>query len=114
MVDIDGKYTYSQVLTVKNTCGEQSDFTWIAAPNPVRSSGTLQLNLNNYINSNEPLKVLLTDMLGLPRLLTTLTVPAQATYYSTAIKLPALAPGNYALIIRNKDITDSKRVTIIN
>ena len=114
MVDIDGKYTYSQVLTVKNTCGEQSNFTWIAAPNPIRSSGTLQLNLNNYINSNEPLKVQLTDMMGLPRILTTLTVPAQATLYSTSVKLPAVAPGTYTLTIRNRDITNSKRVTIIN
>lgn len=110
MVDIDGSFTYSSVLSIRNACGE-NNFKWAVAPNPVRSSGRLQLDISNYSGSSTPLKVMLTDMNGKTIQLASANIPKSVAYH-TSLDLPALAAGTYVISISNEKVNESKTIII--
>jgi hypothetical protein len=111
MIDIDGSYTYSAVLPVKNACRLNNNFTWAVTPNPVRSFGNLQLDLANYTGSTSPLKVKLTDMQGKTIMLGSLNIPSSVAYH-TGLDLPALTAGVYIVNISNENFRESKTIMI--
>jgi hypothetical protein len=110
MIDIDGGFTYSRILSVRNSCREKA-FSWTVAPNPVRSSGTLQLDLRNYTGSASPAKVRLTDMQGKTIQLGTINLSASVAYQAY-FDLPALAAGMYTISINNEQVNESKTIVV--
>jgi hypothetical protein len=89
MVDLDGKYTYSQVVKVYNS----NEGSVSIYPNP--TSGTLNIKISN-LQSASSLTIL--NTFGQPVLSTSIS------QYSTNLDISSLAVGNYFVRFNNGDI----------
>lgn len=112
MVDMDGSFTYSSILVVKNACTDKT-FTWNISPNPVSPGKAVQISFTNYPYGSSPVQMALTNSQGQSQALGTVQIPAATTLFVTDAGLPAgLAAGIYTVTLRNTHFKESKRILI--
>lgn len=98
-VDVDGKYTYSPVATVRFNSAQQSA-AWQVYPNPVRKNGQINLTaIGGTIQADDAIQVVLTTVSGQIIYQVKETVPGAGKRLNE--RLASLTSGVYTIVIRH-------------
>jgi hypothetical protein len=99
-VDIDGRFTYSAVKTVKFNSGQDAT-TWQVYPNPVKRNEAIHLTaIGGGIQPNEVIQVELTNVAG--QVLYQVKEVVSGAGKRLNERLASLTPGMYTLVIKRR------------
>jgi hypothetical protein len=99
-VDIDGRYTYSKVKTVKFNSGQDAT-TWQVYPNPVKKNEGINLTaVGGGIQPDEVIQVELTNVAG--QLLYQVKEAVSGAGKRLNERLASLTPGMYTIVIKRR------------
>jgi len=104
MVDLDGSFTYSDVLIVATNCVTKNENAIILFPNPI-GLGAEQLNLRFYAHQTE-IRLMVTAQGG--ELVKVLSLPVELGWNTMRLDITDLAPGAYFIV---HDQLSGKRVS---
>jgi len=104
-VDFDGRYTYSESVAVQSISG--NDFTFVFA-SPAETTADLVVGFD--CNSEEPIKVLITDAVG--NLISTNVIYPKIGFNRMQFDMPSITSGIYFITLANSSDTSSKKVFV--
>jgi hypothetical protein len=107
MVDLDGAINFSDIRNVRSDCSNIGDFTIF--PNPVFNGESLQISLNDKMQSA---RVLVTDLSG--RMMLAEQLSSTDHFEKHQLDLSKLAAGHYTISIQSGDDFESKKLVIID